>query len=165
MKPLQQFSFFITRGAPTANGLAEFTAVGNSCHKDCPGVRVSWYCSSLPWSHRNPSPSDAAVSQKKLSTSNGTLRTVGLSPKKKPEAPGPRLPNPEIPAQVLIPNFQILGSPSIKLMENREMGPVRFRSNDWGRSLRAWTLKLGCVAKWLKWTDYFRKIFFFYFPF
>lgn len=89
MKPLQQFSFFITRGAPTANGLAEFTAVGNSCHKDCPGVRVSWYCSSLPWSHRNPSPSDAAVSQKKLSTSNGTLRTVGLSPKKSQKHQGP----------------------------------------------------------------------------
>lgn len=69
MKPLQQFSFFITRAAATANGLAEFTAVGNSCHKDCPRVRLSWYRSSLPWSHRNPSPSDAAVSQKKLSTS------------------------------------------------------------------------------------------------
>lgn len=82
MKPFLRFYFFVTRGAATANGLAEFTAVGNSCCKDCPRVRVSWYSSTLPWSHRNPSPSNAAKSQKKLSTSNRTLRTVRLSPKK-----------------------------------------------------------------------------------
>lgn len=84
MKPFQQFSFFITRGVATANGLAEFPAVGNSCHKDCPRVRVSWYSSSLPWSHRNPSPSDAAESQKKPSASllMGLSGQSGFHPKK-----------------------------------------------------------------------------------
>lgn len=84
MKPFQQFSFFITRGAATASGLVKFTAVGNSCHKDCPRVRVPWYFSSLPWSHRNPSPSDTAQSQKKLTTSllMGLSGQLGFHPKK-----------------------------------------------------------------------------------
>lgn len=129
MKPLQQSSFFITRGAAMANGLEEFTAVGNSCHKDCPRVRASWYSSSLPWSHRNPHPGDAAESQKKLSASllTGLSAQSGFYPKKKPEAQKLRLPNLEIPAQVLTPNFQIPGSLSIQLTGKQGAGTINFQ--------------------------------------
>lgn len=54
------------------------------------------------------------LSARTNSASNGTLRTVRLSPKKKPDAQKPGLPNLDIPAQVLTPNFQIPGSQSIQ---------------------------------------------------
>lgn len=67
--------------------------------------------------------------RKKLSASllTGLSAQSGFYPKKKPEAQKLRLPNLEIPAQVLTPNFQIPGSLSTQLTGKQGAGTINFQ--------------------------------------